>query len=270
MRIDWSHVSKIYEPQESIRGYYQKRTRHMGLLDFSASVRRGITVILGPEGSGKTTLLRLTGTLMVPDDGRITFQDSNGEGYVWSKGSVITSGISSLGDLKEKIGYIPHTKKLDHDITVELSLLHLAQLRRVPNPKKRSAEMITKWGLGAYRRTPLHELSGGSLKRYLLAQSLIVSPKIWILDEPTKGMDELGKRLLWQELIDQPADRITLIATTDDMELAECADDLMLLESGSCRRLGRKKWLTASVPEGTVSAWYKAMQAFSKLRSSQR
>ncbi|SEM89603.1 ATP-binding cassette domain-containing protein [Lihuaxuella thermophila] len=269
MRIDWSHVSKIYEPRKEIRGPYHRRTRHMGLLDFSASVRRGITAILGPEGSGKTTLLRLTATWMVPDDGRITYINHDGETYVWSKGSVITSGTSSLGNLKEQISYIPHTKKLDHDITVELSLLHLAQLRRVPNPKKRSAEMIAKWGLAAYRRTPLHQLAGGVLKRYLLAQSLIVSPKIWLLDEPTNGLDELGKRLLWQELKNNPADRITLIAT-DDMDLAECSDDLMLLEAGSCRRLGRKKLLTASVPEGTVAAWYRAMQAFSQLRSYQR
>lgn len=268
--IDWSHVSKSYQPPEEVRGYQRRRARHMGLLDFSASVRKGITVILGPEGSGKTTLLRLTATLMVPDDGRITFQSSDGESYVWSKGSVITSGISGLGDLKEKISYIPHTKRLDHDITVELSLLYLAQLRRVPNPKKRSAEMIAKWGLAGYRKTPLHELQGGVLKRYLLAQSLIASPKIWILDEPTNGMDELGKKLLWRELQNHPSDRITLIATTDDMELAECADDLMLLEAGSCRRLGRKKFLTASVPEGTVAAWYRAMQAFSQLRSYHR
>jgi ABC-2 type transport system ATP-binding protein len=268
LRIDWAHVRKIYEPQEAIYGYHRGACQ-LGLLDFSASVREGTTVILGSEGSGKTTLLKLTAMLTVPDDGRITFRSHDGEGCVWSKGNVITAGIFDLGDLKGKIGYIPHIHKLNHDITVESSLIYLAQLRRVSNPRKRSAELIAKWGLGGYRKALLHQLSGGVLKRYLLAQSLVVSPLIWMLDEPTNGMDELGKHLLWQELMNQPNDRITLIATTDDMELAECADDLMLIESGSCRRLGKKRLLTASVSEGTVAAWYRTMQAFSQLRKSQ-
>jgi len=270
LRIDWFHVRKIYEPQSLFAGSHLPRLGHSGLLDFSASVRQGITAILGPKGSGKSTLLRLTATLMVPDDGRITFELGDQEGYVWSKGSVITSGISSLGDLKERISYIPHTHHLDHDMSVELSLVHLAQLRRVPHPKKRSVELIAKWGLAGVRKWPLHDLSGGVLKRYLLAQSLVVQPKIWMLDEPTEELDELGKRLLWQELKQHPRDRITLIATTHDMELAECAENLILLESGTCRRLGKRKFLTASVPEGTVAAWYQAMQAFSYLRRTNR
>jgi ABC-2 type transport system ATP-binding protein len=240
--------------------------RPMGLFDFTASVGPGITVILGPTGSGKSTLLRLTATRMVPDDGRILFQLDDGRVHVWSRGTVMTSGVSSLGDLKEKISYIPHAQSLDHDMTVELSLLHQAQLRRVPHPRKRSAELIAKWGLAAYRREPLNKLSGAVLKRYLLAQSLIVNPKVWMLDEPTEGLDELGKCLLWQELWHHPPNRITLIATTHDMVLAECADFLMLLEAGSCRRLGQKKFLTASVPEGTVAAWYRTMQMFSLMK----
>jgi hypothetical protein len=75
---------------------------------------------------------------------------------------------------------------------------------------------------------------------------------------------------LWEELKRQPRDRITLIATEKDMELAELADDLMLMEAGTCRRLGKKKYLAASVPEGTVAAWYQAMQAFSHLRHTRQ
>lgn len=270
LRIDWFHVRKIYEPYTLYTDPYPPTMGHFGLLDFSASVRQGITVILGPKGSGKSTLLRLTATLMVPDDGRITFELDEQEGVVWSKGSVITTGISSLGNLKEQISYIPHTYHLDHDISVELSLVHLAQLRRVPHPKKRAAELIAKWGLAGVRKWRLSDLTGGMLKRYLLAQSLVIQPKIWMLDEPTELLDDLGKKLLWEELQQHKQDRITLIATTRDMELAECAESLILLEAGTCRRIGKKKLLTASVPEGTVSAWYRAMQAFSYLRRIKR
>lgn len=269
MRIDWFHVRKVYEPYSLYSDPYLN-IGHFGLLDFSASVRHGITAILGPKGSGKSTLLRLTATLMVPDDGRITFQLNEKEEYVWSKGSVITTGISSLGNLKEQISYVPHTYHLDHELSVDLSLIHLAQLRRVPYPKKRAAELIAKWGLAGVRKCRLSDLTGATLKRYLFAQSLVIQPKIWMLDEPTELLDELGKRLLWEELQQHKHDRITLIATTRDMKLAECAENIILLEAGMCRRIGKKKLLTASVPEGTVSAWYRAMQAFSYLRRTKR
>ncbi|WP_164491801.1 ATP-binding cassette domain-containing protein [Staphylospora marina] len=261
LKIEWSHVSKMVETRDTT-SFDRGKARRFGLLDFSAAVREGITVVLGPEGSGKSTLLRLTATLLVPDDGRITFRLDDGETHVWSRGSVITSGVSSLGNLRERISYIPDIPRLDHDVSVEFSLLHLAQLRRVSHPKKRVAEMIARWGLGGYRKIALRELSGPVLKRYLLAQSLVADPKIWILDEPSRGMDDWGRRLLWQELIHRSADRLVLLATSD-LELAECADDLLLMEKGSCRRLGRKKWLTAGVPEGTVAAWYRVMQTFS-------
>lgn len=98
-----------------------------------------------------------------------------------------------------------------------------------------------------------------------MAQSQLASPEIWILDDPTYGLDDLGRRLLINTLKEyREKDRIVLLATTD-MELAEIADDIILLEYGSCRRIGKKKYLTASVSEGTVKAWYQAMQIFSHL-----
>ncbi|WP_165875828.1 ATP-binding cassette domain-containing protein [Hazenella coriacea] len=255
---------RLQSPSE--KGNYHT---YKGLLDFSATIPHGITVVLGATGSGKSTLLKLTATLLVPDDGRITYIDEEKDDEVtWSKASMMQAGVSCLGDLKEQISYVPAITKIDHDLTVESSLIYLAQLRRIRNPKRTSAELIAKWGLAGVRKLPLFEIEGtATLKRYLLAQSLLGDPKIWILDEPTTGLDELGRRLLWEELANQPSSRLTLIATTDDMKLAEFADYLMLLESGYCRRLGQRKYLTASVADGTVATWYQAMQTFSFIKS---
>jgi ABC-2 type transport system ATP-binding protein len=257
--IEWSHVTKLYES-------HNPRQRSIGLLDFAAFVQSGITVILGPGGSGKSTLLCLTATLMLPDDGRITFGLDDGSEYIWSRGEFRSTGTTRISELKSKIAFIPPARKITNDIPLEESLLYLAKMRRVPRARKRCQQLIARWGLGGYRKTPLCKLSGAVLKRFLLAQSLIADPLIWILDDPTEGMDAPSKQLLFQELSRHPRNRITLIAT-HDLELAEYADDLLLLESGRCRRIGKRKYLTAGVPEGTVAAWYQMMQTFSYLRS---
>lgn len=261
MWIEWSHLSKQYNLPND-HEMYAKKGHSQGLFDFSAFIRQGVTVVLGPPSSGKSTLLRLTATEVVPDDGRITYSDGIQGHYVWSKGNFNTSKRTGFQEVKETISYVPQIMHSHYHMTVEEDLLQITQIRRTSNPRKKIVTLLTKWGLSAYRKTEMSKLSVGLLKRYMLAQSLLCNPQIWILDEPTNGLDELGRSLLFAELIGNASSRITLIATRD-MQLAECADNLLLLEQGSCRRLGSKKFLTAGVPEGTVAAWYQAMQTFS-------
>ncbi|AUS09780.1 hypothetical protein C1X05_13775 [Laceyella sacchari] len=263
MRIEWSHVRKCYEISDTRTRPARNQMKNIGLLDFSASVSEGITVVLGPRGAGKSTLLRVTATVMVPDDGNVLYQLTDKETVEWSRGRLMASGISSVSPLKQIISYIPHAKQLDNDMTVEQSLIMQARSKRVLRSRKRAMELLTRWGLAGVRHTPLYQLRGGALKRFLLAHGLIGKPRIWILDEPTEGLDPLGRALLWQELRHPSKGRITLIATERDMALAELADQLILMECGQCRRHGKRKWLTAGVKEGTVSAWYRTMQTFS-------
>lgn len=269
--IHWSHINKRYKFQDDQQTTRWKGTTnsHLGLLDFSAYVRPGITVILGSEGSGKSTLLKLTATVMLPDDGRVTFHVNTEEHYTWSKSSMIASSTASLGELKNKIGYVPEIKRLRHDSICEDALLHLAQLRRLSKPRVHVAALIAQWGLAGYRKLELHNLPTSAMKRYLIAQSLLVDPDFWILDEPTLGLDPLGRRLLIEELRNQHRERIILLST-QDMELAELANEIILLDYGACRRIGNRRMLTASVSEGTVAAWYETMQTFSQVRSQFR
>jgi ABC-type multidrug transport system ATPase subunit len=262
--IEWSHITKKYNTN-SDRSKTRAQKSTIGLLDFSATVCAGVTVILGPEGSGKSTLLRLTAATMLPDDGRITYVSKEGDRFIWSRGSVVASDSTSLSEWRDRIAYLPAVPALRYDETVEETLLYFAQIRRVSSPKKYAAECIAKWGLAAWRKVSVSKLIGPVLKRYYLAECFVKSPTILLLDEPTKGLDSIGKQILWREIANQPKDRIILISTSN-LAFAECADDLILLEKGSCRRLGRKKYLTASVKNGTVEAWYKSMQTFSNLK----
>ncbi|WP_169713700.1 ABC transporter ATP-binding protein [Paludifilum halophilum] len=268
MRIEWSHLNKVYTgPGDASRERPSYRqTTHTGLLDFSTSVRRGITVVLGPEGAGKSTLLRVTAMASVPDDGRVTYEMQENERYVWSKSVAAMGGIPAVEPLRGRIGYVPEKKRSNREFSLEESLFFMAQSYRIPQPKKRSAELIARWGLAGCRKEPLNELPESAINRYLLVRSLLNEPDIWLLDEPAKGLDEFGFELFCQELARRRSQGLVMIAT-NDMELAEAADDLLLMENGTCRRIGKRDLLTASVPDGTVASWYKTMQTFSGIHT---
>ncbi|PTX60317.1 ABC-2 type transport system ATP-binding protein [Melghirimyces profundicolus] len=260
MRIEWSHVNKQYAEGEN--GPYRLRKR-TGLLDFTVTLKEGVTAVLGPKGSGKTTLLRVTATLSVPDDGRITYRTFGGRQYTWSRSIAAMGDTSPLEPLRRRLGYVPPHKKLNQDdVLLEDALVYLAQYHRLSQPKKQAVEMVARWGLAAFRKRTLAELPAAAASRYALAASLIGDPDIWLLDEPTRGLDELGWHLFLRELERRKGKGITLMAI-HDLELAEVAENLLLVEGGSCRRLGRRKLLTSGVPDGSVASWYRMMQSFS-------
>ncbi|PTM59837.1 ABC transporter ATP-binding protein [Desmospora activa] len=266
MRIEWSHVNKVFYGKEEGDRFSYQRQAQTGLLDFTASLKQGVTVILGPEGSGKSTLLRVTAAAAVPDDGRITYQTHRSEVHVWSKSIAAMGSASPMEALRQRIGYVPQRKRLNHDTPLDESLLYLAQSYQLPQPKKRAAELIARWGLAGVRKQPLNELSRDVAARYIIARSLISEPPIWLLDEPAHGLDDWGWQLFMQELTRRRQHGITVLAT-NDLELAEAADHLLLMEAGSCRRIGPRKILTAGVPDGTVASWYRTMQTFSKVKT---
>src|SRR5690606_23763183 len=152
------------------------RSRRIGLLDFTAAARKGITAILGPEGSGKSTLLQLTAALQVPDDGRITYQLEDGETVIWSRGRAAAAGTSALGrataagtsalgNLKSRMIYIPPMRRMNPSISLEKYLLYRAQLSQLPYPRRRVAELIAEWGLAAVRRASLSAIPGEMVQR---------------------------------------------------------------------------------------------------------
>lgn len=223
-------------------------------------------MVLGPESSGKSTLLQVTSTVSVPDDGRITYEWEK-QSYVWSRRTAAMGEASSVESLRRRIGYVPQYRRLQMDLLLEESLVELALYHRVSHPKRRAVETVARWGLAAYRRHPLGELPAPVASRYLMASSLVGDPVLWIVDEPADGLDDWGYRLFLAELNRRRGQGITLIAT-NDLALAEEADYLLLMESGSCRRIGQRKLLTSSVPDGTVASWYQTMQTFSARKTT--
>lgn len=144
------------------------------LWDVDLSVNTGeIVTIVGPNGSGKTTLLRaLIGAERL------------------SAGSLVRSP-------KLRIGYVPQSLHLDSTLPMTV-----ARFMRLPRSSKDEAEALHRVGAAALLAKQMTSLSGGQLRRVLLARAILGRPQLLILDEPTTGLDQPGSAAFY-ELIEQ-------------------------------------------------------------------
>ena len=217
--------------------------------DMTLAVRAGeLTALVGPDGAGKTTLLRMMAGLLAPDDGRLRIL-----------------GIDVVRDpqaVQDRISYMPQRFGLYEDLSVQENLNLYADLHGVP-PAERSrrfARMLEMTDLSRFTARPAGKLSGGMKQKLGLACTLVRSPDLLLLDEPSVGVDPLSRRDLWrivQQLVDE--ERLSVIVSTAYMDEAErCAQVFVmhagrLLDDGTpaalCQR-ARGLTFTASPPAG--------------------
>jgi lipooligosaccharide transport system ATP-binding protein len=133
--------------------------------------------LLGPNGAGKTTTLRMLYGFVPPDDGSIYFA-----GQRFSE---------NRAEAKRSIGVCTQEDSLDYDFTVAQNLLIYASYfrPRVANLEGRVAELLDRFDLTAYADASPHVLSGGYVRRLLIARSIVHRPSVLFLDEPTTGLD---------------------------------------------------------------------------------
>ncbi len=158
--------------------------------------------VLGPNGGGKTTLLGLLLGLRAPSSGKIER----------------ASARRSL-----RLGYVPQFPAFDRNfpIRVEEMVLEgrLRERRRAATSGAESraavAALLARLDLTALAQAYLTELSGGELKRALVARALVAEPELLVLDEPTASLDEASRRALWEILAALPAGTTIVLATHD-------------------------------------------------------
>lgn len=180
----------------------------------------GIYGLLGPNGAGKSTLMKLICMLLDQTDGEIIF---NGKNILKQKKEFL-----------KVLGYMPQHTCLYPEFTVLEYLYYIGALKGI-NKKKvegQANDLLKKVKLLDVKNQKIKTLSGGMQQRLMFAQSLIGSPKVIILDEPTAGLDP-KKRIEMRNLIAENAkDKIIIIAThvVSDVELI--ADEILLLNKG--------------------------------------
>ncbi len=187
----------------------------------SLSIPPGMFGLLGPNGAGKTTLMRCIATLLEPDDGRI---ELDGQDVVHAQGQV-----------RSVLGYLPQDFGLYPSLSAEQMLDYLASLKGITDRsvRKRLVDvLLEKVNLSAVKKRRLGGFSGGMRQRFGIAQALLGSPRLLVVDEPTAGLDP-EERLRFQNLLAELAqDMIILLSTHIVSDVTALCPRMAILRAG--------------------------------------
>ena len=194
---------------------------------------------LGPNGSGKSTTMRMLCGLLTPSEGEV---------------EVLGLRIPEQAEaLKRRIGYMTQKFSLYEDLTVLENLQFLAAIHELPRSQSaaRVAEMIERFDCGDRRGQLAGTLSGGQKQRLALAGSILHSPELLLLDEPTSAVDPESRRDFWANLFELADAGTTLLVSTHYMDEAERCHRLAILQRGRLVADGTPDELTSALPGRT-------------------
>jgi lipooligosaccharide transport system ATP-binding protein len=184
--------------------------------------------ILGPNGAGKTTTVRMV--------------------YGFSPKTAGTLKVFGLDieqewrSIKGRIGVCTQENSLDPDLTVEQNLHVFARYFNIPSKtaREKAQQLLTFISLDHRRAARVPELSGGMMRRLVLARALLNDPDLLILDEPTTGLDPQARHQIWQRLEELKAGGLTILLTTHYMdEASRLCDRLVIMDHGRILVAGR-------------------------------
>lgn len=189
-------------------------------LDIRAA-RGKMTALIGPDGAGKTTFLRMVCGLMFPTEGIL---------------SVLGISVADKpADVQRHLGYMPQKFGLYEDLTCMENMNLYADLHGISagERKERFEKLFHMTGLAPFAQRLAGKLSGGMKQKLGLACTLVRTPELLILDEPTAGVDPLSRRELWEILKDLvKGGHISVLVSTAYMEEAELCDEVYILNKG--------------------------------------
>ncbi|MFG3407614.1 ATP-binding cassette domain-containing protein [Streptomyces sp. NPDC048142] len=207
--------------------------------------------LLGPNGAGKTTAVKILSTLVTADAGELS-----------------VGGHDLAADpqaVRAAIGVTGQFSAVDGLITGEENMLLMADLHHLPRREGRrvAAELLERFDLVEAAKKPAAGYSGGMKRRLDIAMTLVGSPRIIFLDEPTTGLDPRSRHTMWGIIRELVADGVTVFLTTQYLEEAdELADRIAVLNDGRIAAEGSADELKRIVPGGHVRLRFTGPDAY--------
>ena len=183
-------------------------------------MRRGeMFGLIGPDGAGKTTTLRLILGLLKPDAGRVA-----------------TCGTRPLpkvdAALSSRVGYLSQRFSLYGDLTVDENVAFFAEIHDVHGYAARRDALLEMVRMTPFRDRLAERLSGGMKQKLALVCTLVHTPELLVLDEPTTGVDPVSRRDFWKLLARLQREGLTILLTTPYLDEAERCTRVALVDHG--------------------------------------
>lgn len=225
-----------------IQGLSKSFGKHKVLDGLHLNVEKGtIFALLGPNGAGKTTMIQILSTLIPADSGKALVA---GHDVAREPGAV-----------RAAIGVTGQFSAVDSMLTGEENLLLMADLYHLGRSKgrQRVKALLEQFDLvEAAKKTPA-TYSGGMKRRLDLAMTLVGSPRIIFLDEPTTGLDPRSRHTMWEIIRDLVKGGVTILLTTQYLEEADqLADRIAVLDQGKLVAEGTPNELKRRIPGGHI------------------
>jgi ABC-2 type transport system ATP-binding protein len=198
-------------------------------------VRRGeMFGLIGPDGAGKTTTLRMLLGLLRPDGGE-----------------ALTCGLDPWRErrrLSARVGYLSQRFSLYGDLTVDENAAFFAEIHDVREHRALRDALLELVRMTAFRGRLAERLSGGMKQKLALVCTLVHTPELLVLDEPTTGVDPVSRRDFWKLLARLQKDGLTILLTTPYLDEAERCTRVALVDHGRLLSLDAPDALRASLP----------------------
>ncbi|WP_139998791.1 ABC transporter ATP-binding protein [Paenibacillus paridis] len=223
-----------------VKGLQKSYKQHQVLKGVNFEVEQGsIFALLGSNGAGKTTAVKILTTLLKPDSGTIKVNGFD----VTSNPDHVRQAISLTGQFAA----------VDEILTGRENLIMIAKLRYLKNPRQVAEDLLKRFGLTEAADRKASTYSGGMRRRLDIALSLVGTPQIVFLDEPTTGLDPEARLEVWKMVKELAAGGTTIFLTTQYLEEAEqLADRIAILHEGRIIANGTLAELKKLFPQAKV------------------
>ena len=179
-----------------------------------------IFALLGSNGAGKTTIIKILSTLLKQDSGTAFVNGFD----VATQPNLVRQSISLTGQFAA----------VDEILTGRENIIMIGKLRHIKDPARIAEDLLTRFGLQDAAKRRVSTYSGGMRRKLDLAMSLVGTPEVVFLDEPTNGLDPEARQEVWANIRQLAASGTTVMLTTQYLEEAEqLADQIAILHNGT-------------------------------------